>query len=89
MISRTTSGFRKSFATLPAPIQDRARQAYRRFRENPQHPGLRFKKVHPSLPIYAARVGLGYRAVGIIEGDTVIWFWIGPHDEYDRLLQEL
>jgi hypothetical protein len=34
-------------------------------------------------------VTLGYRAVGVREGGTIIWFWIGPHAEYERLLSRL
>jgi len=30
--------------------------------------------------------GLGYRALGVLEGSTVIWFWIGLHADYDRLI---
>jgi hypothetical protein len=70
-------------------VQRRAREAYRLFQENPRHPGLQFKQVHPSRPIYSARVGLGYRAVAVVDGDTVVWFWIGTHADYDRLLQTL
>lgn len=66
-----------------------AREAYRRFKENPHHRSLRFKHVHATRPIYAARVGLGYRALGIVEGDIIVWFWIGTHAEYDRLLRTL
>jgi hypothetical protein len=36
--------------------------------------------------IYSVRVGLGYRALGVMEGSAVIWFWIGSHAECDRLL---
>jgi hypothetical protein len=25
----------------------------------------------------------------LLEGDAILWFWIGPHDEYDRLLRHL
>ncbi len=89
MKSRTTQRFRDAFAALPLPIQKRARKAYRRFSSDPAHPGLNFKKVHTQLPIYSARIGLGYRAVGIRTGDEVVWFWIGPHDEYDQLLTQL
>jgi hypothetical protein len=32
------------------------REAYRRFKDNPNHPSLRFKQVHATQPIYAARV---------------------------------
>ena len=63
MISRTTRRFREAYARLPDHAQRRAREAYRRFRDNPQHPSLRFKQVHATEPIYAARVGLGYRAL--------------------------
>jgi hypothetical protein len=50
---------------------------------------LRFKKVHPKLPIYSARINKDYRAVGQLEDDTVIWFWVGSHAEYDLLLEQL
>ena len=63
--------------------------AYRLFRQDPSHGSLRFKLVHPSLPIYSVRIGLGYRALGVREGDTVVWFWIGSHAEYDQLLTRL
>jgi mRNA-degrading endonuclease RelE of RelBE toxin-antitoxin system len=87
--SRTTAEFRKSFAALPKQVQEQTRDAYRQFKENPNYPSLRFKKVHPELPIYSARISNNYRAVGQLDGDTVIWFWVGSHAEYDRLLSQL
>jgi mRNA-degrading endonuclease RelE of RelBE toxin-antitoxin system len=84
--SRTTDQFRKLFSDLPKPVQQQARAAYRQFQNNPNHPSLRFKKVHPELPIYSARINKNYRAVGQVDGDTVIWFWIGSHTDYDKLL---
>ena len=89
MKSRTTSRFREAFANLPEPIKDQARQAYKRFENNPDHPSLRFKKVHETDPIYSVRVGLKYRAVGIRTDDEMVWFWIGIHADYDRLLRSL
>ena len=59
------------------------------FRDNPNHPSLRLKQVHATQPIYAAGVGLGHRAFAFIDGETVVWFWIGPHSEYDQLLRAL
>jgi hypothetical protein len=35
------------------------------------------------------RVTKSYRAVGVREGDTIIWFFIGTHAEYDRMLENL
>jgi mRNA-degrading endonuclease RelE of RelBE toxin-antitoxin system len=87
--SRTTVQFRKSFADLPRQVQEQTRAAYRQFKENPSYPSLRFKKVHPELPIYSARISKNYRAVGQLDEDTVIWFWIGSHAEYDKLLSQL
>ena len=55
MKSRTTIEFRKLFANLPAAVQQQTRVAYRQFKEDPSYPSLRFKKVHPELPIYSAR----------------------------------
>jgi hypothetical protein len=56
---------------------------------NPDHPSLRFKKVHVKLPIYSVRIDIDWRAVGLLEGDTVVWFWIGSHAEYEQLLRVL
>jgi hypothetical protein len=87
--SRTTARFREMFADLPASVQKQTRKAYRQFKEDPSYPGLRFKKVHPKLPIYSVRIDRNYRAVGQLEDDTVIWFWVGSHAEYDWLLDRL
>jgi hypothetical protein len=89
MNSRTTRHFRELFAALPAHVQRQARAAYRLFRDNPAHPGLCFKQVHSDPPIYSARVGIGYRAVCCLDGDTAVWFWIGSHADYDKLLKQL
>lgn len=89
MKSRTTHRFREMFADLPERVQEQTREAYRQFKQDASHPSLRFKKVHPKLPIYSARIGKSYRAVGQLDEGTVIWFWIGSHAEYDRLLDQL
>ncbi|HSA88641.1 MAG TPA: hypothetical protein VLF42_01965 [Burkholderiales bacterium] len=89
MESRTTEAFRKLLASAPIAVQTKARTVYRLWSENPAHPSLRFKKVHNTLPIYAVRIDLDWRAVGVLEGGTMVWFWIGPHDEYERLLSKL
>jgi mRNA-degrading endonuclease RelE of RelBE toxin-antitoxin system len=87
--SRTTRRFRKSLEELPQQVRAQAREAYRRFRDDPTHPSLQVKKVHPSLPIYSARVSRDYRAVAVVEQDEWIWFFIGSHADYDFLLRQL
>jgi hypothetical protein len=87
--SSRTSRFRKAFENLPEQVQEQAREAYRQFKRNPFHPSLHFKQVHPSKPIYSVRINVDYRAVGIRDGDEVVWFWIGGHEAYDKVVGQL
>jgi hypothetical protein len=87
--SHTTEAFRARLAAAPAAIRAKAQIAYRLWAENPSHPSLRFKKVHDNLPVYSVRIDLGWRAVGIVERQVMVWFWIGPHSEYEKLLSKL
>jgi hypothetical protein len=84
-----TKSFRALLSELPINIQEKANDAYLQFQQNPNHPSLHFKKVHSVLPIYSARITKNYRAVGQLDGDVAIWFWIGSHKEYERLLSQL
>lgn len=59
------------------------------FERDALHPSLRFKKVHAQQPIYSVRIDPAYRALGIKADDAIVWFWIGSHDDYERLLSEL
>ncbi len=83
MTSLLTLEFMKCYSRLPAAVRAQARRSYRLWKANPSHASVGFKRVHPTEPIYSARVGLGWRALGVYEGDTVSWFWIGPHSEDD------
>lgn len=89
MISRTTEKFRTLFALLPNVIKAQAKEAYQQFKKDPYHPGLQFKRIHSTKPIYSVRVNIDYRAVGIIKDDEIVWFWIGSHNVYDKLLKKL
>jgi hypothetical protein len=84
--SHTTETFRKLLAAAPSAIQSKADNAYRLWAQNPAHPSLRFKKVHNTQPIYAVRIDLDWRAVGTLTEAAMVWFWIGPHGEYEKLL---
>lgn len=89
MRSTTTERFWKLYAELPEEVQQRADAAYELWQINPQAHGLYFKLVGKQRPVYSVRIGRGHRALGIREGDSVLWFWIGLHDEYERLLKHL
>ncbi|MFQ6044536.1 MAG: hypothetical protein ACE5PV_27095 [Candidatus Poribacteria bacterium] len=89
MSSQLTDDFIRCFQRLPNRIKRKARRNYKLWKQNPYHPSLEFKEVHPIKPIYSLRVGIGWRALGIMEGDTIIWFWIGSHNNYEKLLRRL
>ena len=74
------------FGRLPEEVRGQARRAYRLSRRNPSHPGLRFKPIRGCPDLYSVRVGRGWRALGRLEGNTVTWFWIGSHADYDGLI---
>ena len=86
MKSQVTEDFLACFARLPDAVKVQTRKAYRLWCENPSHPGLHFKKIHGHESLYSVRVGLGWRALGLVDGDTITWFWIGSHAEYDQLI---
>ncbi len=86
MNSRLTKDFVDGFGRLPNEIKKLARKNYRLWRDNPSHPSLQFKRVHQTEPIYSVRVGSGYRAVGLLESNTITWFWIGTHADYEKVI---
>jgi len=87
--SHTTDTFRRLYSQLPSEIQQSAIQAYNRWRDDPFHPSLQFKQIHKTQPIFSIRVGLHYRALGIRKEDTLVWFWIGSHSDYDGMISRL
>jgi hypothetical protein len=87
--SRTTERFRKALARLPANVRAQARQAFALWRRTPHHPSLQFKRIHGRDPIYAVRIGIHWRASAVLREDAAVWFWIGPHGEYDNIVSQL
>jgi len=83
--SRTTKQFRKQLARLPRDVQKQAKKAYKLFKKNPYDSSLHFKCIDPQESLWSARVGYQYRVVGVREGDTILWYFIGSHADYDHL----
>ena len=84
MKSRVVASFWDDYNRLPEQIQKLAIKQYGLWQTNPYHPSLRFKKVGPN---WSARITEDYRAVGIMDDDTIVWFFIGTHVEYNRVLK--
>ena len=87
MNSQLTDDFLECFAKLPESVKEQARKAYKLWRTNPQHPSLRFKKINNQESVYSVRVSRGWRALGLLDGNTISWFWIGSHADYDNLIR--
>ena len=84
MIHHAAPEFWTYYNALPVPIRELADKAFELLKENPQHPSLHFKKAGR---FWSARVSLNYRAVGVEASDGIVWFWIGTHAEYDKLVR--
>jgi hypothetical protein len=83
VIHRASPDFWACYRSLPPHIQTLADKAFALLRADPYHPSLHFKKVGR---FWSARVGLYYRVLGVDLPDCVLWFWIGSHPQYDRLV---
>ena len=68
---------------FPGGLQKLADGNYELLKTDPRHPSLHFKKVGR---MWSVRVGIHYRAIAVENGADFIWFWIGHHSEYDRLV---
>ncbi len=80
---KTAPRFWRQFQELPASVRQTAHRNFELLKENPRHPSLRFRNVGH---YWSARVSASYRAVAVQDGDDFVWFWIGGHDEYLRII---
>ena len=69
---------------LPQNIQRRAAKQIQVLQENPLYPSLQFKKV--SVDLWSIRITGNYRALGHEEDGQIVWYWIGPHSEYEKMI---
>ena len=76
--------FWTAYELLPSSIQELADRNYELLKQNPRHPSLQFKRVGR---YWVVRVRLRYRALSVEVDDGFVWFWIGSHAEYDRLIK--
>jgi len=75
--------FWSCYQRLPGGIQQAANKSFALLKQDPRHPSLQFKKLDS---VWSAHVGLHYRALAVEVADGFLWFWIGTHAEYDRIV---
>ena len=83
MKHRTTPQFWKRLEGLPLAVQEHARRNFELLKADPSYPSLHFKNVRE---LKSVRIGSCYRALGLPDGGTVTWFWIGGHDDCERII---
>ena len=81
--SRASEEFWELYRRIPRNAQRAADKQFEVFRKDPTHPSLHLK---PVGGLWSARINDAYRALAVREGDVFYWFWIGPHDQYERLI---
>lgn len=86
MTHTTLASFWKHYDALPQNIQRLADRQFERLKADPFHPSLHLKKVGRRRQLWSARIGIGYRALGMDKPGGIVWIWIGTHAEYDGLL---
>lgn len=84
MKSSTTPSFWRAYRTLTPEMQAEARKAYQLWKANPRHPSLRFER---KGDFWSVRITRGWRALAREHEGTFYWFWIGSHDDYQRLIK--
>lgn len=84
MKHHATQAFWDAYDRLPTHVRELADRNFARLKSDPKHPSLHFKQVGR---FWSVRVGASWRALVVNDGDDMIWFWIGSHAEYDRLLR--
>lgn len=78
-----TPDFWKLYAQLPHSVKTLADRNFATLKNDPRHPSLYLKKAGK---YWSVRVGLHYRAVAVEVDDGLLWFWIGSHEEYNKLI---
>ena len=83
MKSLTLPSFWRAYDSLDPRVRVAALRAYKLFAHDPERPSLRFKKLQGYENIWSVRISEQYRAVGARDADTITWFWIGSHNDFD------
>ena len=75
--------FWRHYRQLSPEVRSLADKNFQLLKADPKHPSLHFKRIGR---LWSVRVGAHYRALDLDRTDGVVWFWIGSHADYDKLL---
>jgi hypothetical protein len=74
--------FWDAYQKLPNAVRELADKNYALLKTDSRHSSLHFKKIGR---FWSVRIGLRYRALATETDDSLLWFWIGSHSDYDAL----
>ncbi len=83
MNHHASPSFWAAYHRLPENVRRIADRNFELLKDNPRHPSLHLKKTGR---FWSARAGIRYRALAVEVDDGLLWFWIGNHADYDRLI---
>ncbi len=83
MTHHAAPSFWACYRSLPVGVQRIADKTFELLKDDPRHPSIQLKKLDQ---FWSARVGLHHRALAIEAPDGFLWFWIGSHADYDRIV---
>lgn len=83
MKHHASSRFWALYQALPEDVRRLADKNFALLKADSRHPSLRLKRIGE---FRSARVGDHYRALGMDTEGGILWFWIGTHADYDKLV---
>jgi tRNA(Met) C34 N-acetyltransferase TmcA len=75
--------FWQHYRQLPSDVRRLADRNFQLLKADSKHPSLHLKKIGR---LWSVRVGAHYRALGLDKPEGIVWFWIGSHADYDKLI---
>lgn len=75
--------FYDSLDKLPPKVKNTVSRKFGLFFQNPRHNSLQFKKVGR---YWSLRINNSYRALARGDFENLTWFWVGKHDDYERII---
>ena len=79
------ASFWSCYHKLPLAVQEAADKNFQLLKQSPNHRSLHLKRINE---FWSVRVGMSYRVLGVSSNDgDLVWFWIGTHREYERLIK--
>jgi hypothetical protein len=75
--------FWRHYRELSESVRKLADKNFQLLKADPYHPSLHLKRIER---VWSVRVGAHYRALGMDAPDSIVWFWIGSHADYDKLV---